>query len=1480
MTAVVVPAPSAPASLVSGPCSYFWHRIVAAQRTAALPVPPAARLMHGRRRVRAAAMVQGRWALIVRRHSRPLARTSCTPTGTRRTAASPSLGADAMKAVVRSMRGPQAQSALEQLQQLCADSSEQRAAARRAGAIEALGKLLRHTPHPLCATAARALANVCLEEESQAKAASLGIIESLVLLVGQAEPHVGGAAAAALSNICLLAANRPKAADAGAIVPLVRLLSNNMNDAQCGIVTAAVAAAAAALGNICASADNLDRADTVGAVDPLVQLLCRHAHAPAQCLAVFALGNLCISDTNKALAAHMGAILPLVRLLGSPSKTVVEAAAGTLNMICSDTANCQLVGITDAVQSLVPLVSHAPASIAKHAALALWNICAHSDAGCAMALQMGAVQSLMDLLRRSTESDSARAAVGALNVVCARATAVAKDVAADAMVPLLRLLQCAELEMRDLATHALWAIFDGASNETKRKAGPLIAAVVPLLCDSSDSVAEAAARILAEVSAASPDCLIAAAVDATQSLVRLLNRKRHRVQAAAAMALSVVCRNAPSGRAACVNAGAIPALVALLFSSIGPVRVAAAAALRDICIRYDADTAGAAPVDTVVPLVQQLCCPSEAVQEASAWALRLVCLKSGAHQAKASDAGAVERSLQLLDSPCGEVQVASAELLHCLAAHDAVRVRLMNADAIPKLVLRLSHSPDGLVAAAAAALEAMCSRSSECQLAAASAGAIPPLVQMLHSESADLQRCSARALWSLCINATNHALAADAGAIPPLVHLLGSSTSVAVQEAAAGTLWNLCWVLNANRVTAIHAGAVRHLAYLCQHAPEPVKDVANEALMKICGDNAAIIAATRSLAAPSPDKAAEAAMRAAADGHYLGPAVAAAAPISSACASPAAPVMHHAAATGTVAESVAGLVRLLRLSPATDTTAIAATILATVCMTNAGIATVAEQKGAIEALVALLDGASSEVQRCAVMALAAFGNDAAIARSHEPARRTQHAVWSASDERLVAVEAPANRLRVWQSDTGRLMIELLSCEGPIVAVGMTEGRIAVASGTSTKHVHIYDVASGALVADHALDADESVSTAIGRLLGRDSARPNVPIAEAPAAQLAPASPPIGPPACLKWPEVALLTENFSRDRVLGEGGFGRVYRAQFRNVNVAIKVLQAGNLQGDREFEAEVATLSQLRHRNIIALLGWSCGGSSGERALVYQLAPNGSVRERLDCKDHEAPLSWPQRLSIAVDVARAMDYLQTAVPQQPVFHLDLKSDNILLDAQMVAKVGDFGLNRRMTIPTDAIGYLHTETIRGTLGYICPEYRDRGRVCRTTDVYSYGIVVMELLTARIPDGYDLCAIVRRAMRPPRSSIASLLDARLEPLHADRLAEANAAAALSVRCTELSRLDRPIFSTILFELTAGQEGRASGPDDGVENADIAVSRECIMCRGAPIDVQLRPCHHSATCHACATSLLAQRRGCPVCHTQIAHLSPVHGKHANH
>ncbi|KAK2653811.1 hypothetical protein Ddye_013667 [Dipteronia dyeriana] len=214
-------------------------------------------------------------------------------------------------------------------------------------------------------------------------------------------------------------------------------------------------------------------------------------------------------------------------------------------------------------------------------------------------------------------------------------------------------------------------------------------------------------------------------------------------------------------------------------------------------------------------------------------------------------------------------------------------------------------------------------------------------------------------------------------------------------------------------------------------------------------------------------------------------------------------------------------------------------------------------------------------------------------------------------------------------------------------------------------------------------------------------------------------------------DILEATNNFCKTNIIGDGGFGTVYKATLPDgKTVAVKKLSQAKTQGHREFMAEMETLGKVKHQNLVPLLGYCSFGE--EKLLVYEYMVNGSLDHWLRNRTGALEvLDWTKRFKIAYGAARGLAFLHHGfIPH--IIHRDIKASNILLNEDFEAKVADFGLARLISACET-----HVSTdIAGTFGYIPPEYGQTGRSTTRGDVYSFGVILLELITGKEPTGPD------------------------------------------------------------------------------------------------------------------------------------------------
>ncbi|MCD7468327.1 putative serine/threonine-protein kinase pbl17 [Datura stramonium] len=293
----------------------------------------------------------------------------------------------------------------------------------------------------------------------------------------------------------------------------------------------------------------------------------------------------------------------------------------------------------------------------------------------------------------------------------------------------------------------------------------------------------------------------------------------------------------------------------------------------------------------------------------------------------------------------------------------------------------------------------------------------------------------------------------------------------------------------------------------------------------------------------------------------------------------------------------------------------------------------------------------------------------------------------------------------------------------------------------------------------------------------------------------------------KYEEMKLATKHFPRDQVLGEGGFGIVYkgvidehvRSGYKTTYVAIKELDPEGLQGDREWLAEMNYLGQLRHPNLVKLIGYCC--EDDHRLLVYEYMASGSLEKHLFPRMC-ATLTWSRRMKVALDAAKGLAFLHGA--EMPVIYRDFKTSNILLDADFNAKLSDFGLAKDGPMGDQT----HVSTrVMGTYGYAAPEYVMTGHLTARSDVYAFGVVLLEMLIGRRAIDktrpsreYNLVEWARPLLNQNKK-LFKILDPRLEGQYSSKTVVK--VASLAYQCLSQNPKGRPVMSQVVEILEALQ-----------------------------------------------------------------------------
>ncbi|KAK9006570.1 hypothetical protein V6N11_018907 [Hibiscus sabdariffa] len=284
-------------------------------------------------------------------------------------------------------------------------------------------------------------------------------------------------------------------------------------------------------------------------------------------------------------------------------------------------------------------------------------------------------------------------------------------------------------------------------------------------------------------------------------------------------------------------------------------------------------------------------------------------------------------------------------------------------------------------------------------------------------------------------------------------------------------------------------------------------------------------------------------------------------------------------------------------------------------------------------------------------------------------------------------------------------------------------------------------------------------------------------------------------------ELAAATKNFRQESVLGEGGFGKVYKGTLQATGqvVAVKQLDRNTVLENKDFLAEVAKLSRLQHPNLVNLMGYCADGD--QRLLVYEFMPQGSLEDHLlGQKAQRKPLDWVTRMKIACGAAQGLEYLHDKT-NPPIIYRDFKSSNVLLDEQLNPKLSDIGPEKldpsidKMPMQSRAMG---------TYGYSAPEYSRSGRLTPIADVYSFGVVLLELITGRRAvdtikpvEEQNLVAWAQPIFRDPKR-FPEMADPLLKKQFPER--DLNQAVGIAAMCLQDEAAARPLMSDVVTALS--------------------------------------------------------------------------------
>ncbi|KAL7101845.1 hypothetical protein ACP275_08G080200 [Erythranthe tilingii] len=324
-------------------------------------------------------------------------------------------------------------------------------------------------------------------------------------------------------------------------------------------------------------------------------------------------------------------------------------------------------------------------------------------------------------------------------------------------------------------------------------------------------------------------------------------------------------------------------------------------------------------------------------------------------------------------------------------------------------------------------------------------------------------------------------------------------------------------------------------------------------------------------------------------------------------------------------------------------------------------------------------------------------------------------------------------------------------------------------------------------------------------------------------------------------EIQLATRDFSSGLVIGSGGFGKVYKGLIDNgqVFVAVKRLKPNSHQGPHEFLTEIETLSELRHVNLVSLIGYC--NDHGEMILVYDFMAGGTLSDQLYKLERDgyscSPLTWKQRLDICIGAGRGLDYLHTG---NGVIHRDVKPSNILLDENLVAKVADFGLAK-----TEDKNNLHSHVstkVKGTYWYMDPHYHKTSELTRKSDSYSFGVVLLEVLCGR--PVLDSRAEGEERILPiwARSKIS---EGKVDQIVASSLREEISVDSLKTfvgvaeRCLDDEPKNRPTMSQIVVQLEMALEQHESKQPLVLNESEDVLELNGVANSSGEIDLSRQP-----------------------------------------
>ncbi|ONK80897.1 uncharacterized protein A4U43_C01F22960 [Asparagus officinalis] len=375
-------------------------------------------------------------------------------------------------------------------------------------------------------------------------------------------------------------------------------------------------------------------------------------------------------------------------------------------------------------------------------------------------------------------------------------------------------------------------------------------------------------------------------------------------------------------------------------------------------------------------------------------------------------------------------------------------------------------------------------------------------------------------------------------------------------------------------------------------------------------------------------------------------------------------------------------------------------------------------------------------------------------------------MYSTACKEAITAKQKANELHQWKMEEARKFEELRSAEEAALAIAKMEKakcKAALEAAEAAQRIAELEARKRVTAERRAKSEAEERKTALQTLGGNDVRYRKYSIEE-----------------------IKVATDEFKESLKIGEGGYGPVFQARLDHTPVAIKVLRPDAAQGKQQFNQEIEVLSCIRHPNMVLLLG-ACPEYG---CLVYEYMEYGSLDDRLFRRGNTPTIPWSIRFKIAAEIATALLFLHQTKPE-PLVHRDLKPGNILLDRNYTSKISDVGL-ARLVPPTvaDTVTQYRMTSTAGTFCYIDPEYQQTGMLGTKSDIYSLGIMLLQIITAKPPMG--LSHHVERAIE--RGQFHEMLDQSVTDWPVE---DALSFAKIALKCAQLRRKDRPDLATVVL-----------------------------------------------------------------------------------